>query len=89
MTSTRGSASLLSSMRQELSGAAVTNTSGIARRLGRAAEGAAGLGVEAADLGDHVGEVFVVDAAERGAAPAKSRLASTGRLAISACIAGS
>ena len=58
-----------------------------ARRCRR--RSAAGLGIEPADLGHHVGEVFVVDAAEAPQAGRNRAWRAAARLADQACMAGS
>ena len=89
LTRTRGSVSELSSTCQPPSGAGAHEDVGHDRLHRLAAEGAARLGVERAQLGEHVGEVVVVDAAELAAAR-RSRAGRGGRdWSSSAAIAGS
>ena len=62
----------LSSMNQLPSGGGRTMTSGTSTSSRRAAEGAAGLRLELADFGEHVGKILVVDAAD---APQRRKIA--------------
>ena len=55
----------------------------------RVAEGAAGLGIETAHFGGHVGDILGVDAAEAWRAARSRAWRRAGRLATKACIAGS